>query len=797
MFMYILKGGRHMSHEKVLLLENLNCAHCAAKIEDRVSKLKNIKNSSLNFTAKTLNINIEDLNNSEETINDIKDIVSGLEPDVTVKEKKQTYEKYLILEGLVCTSCGQKIEEKTRAFNGVKNSNINYTNGKLSIELDDPYQWKNIKSKAKSLIAQIEPDVNIIDMDEDLPSNTIKRDNISVLSLNKSKLIRFSIGGLLFILALFTDTKIPKLSLFISSYILTGGDIVLRALKNILRGNLFDENFLMSIATLGAFAIGEYPEAVAVMLFYQTGEMFQDMAVTRSRRSIKDLMDIKPEYANIKKGNNTEKVSPESVNIDDIIVIKPGEKVPLDGIVVSGSSMMDTSPLTGESVPRKINVEDAVLSGFINTNGVLEVKVKKTFANSTVSKILELVENAGSKKAPTEKFMTKFSKYYTPVVVFSALALAVIPPLILQDASFSHWLYRALIFLVVSCPCALVVSIPLSFFGGIGGASKKGVLIKGGNFLEALNNAHMVVFDKTGTLTKGNFNVSSIVTKNNISKDSLLKFAAYSESYSNHPIAKSITKYYGKTIDESLIKDYKEISGHGIEAIIDGKKVAIGNNKLMKMNNIDCDTVNTTGTVVHLAIDNIYSGYIIISDTVKEDSRNAIQGIKDLGIKKTIMLTGDNKTTAENISKKLGIDEVYSELLPEGKVDIIEKLDSQKPDKSKIVFVGDGINDAPVLARADIGVSMGALGSDAAIEAADIVLMTDEPSKLIDAFKVARKTRKIVYQNIGFSLGIKLIVLIMGAIGMANMWEAVFADVGVALIAVLNSLRVLNVKNID
>ena len=583
--------------------------------------------------------------------------------------------------------------------------------------------------------------------------------------------------------------------MYLISYVLVGGEVVLGALRNIRRGQVFDENFLMGIATIGAFAIGEYPEGVAVMLFYQVGEMFQDMAVNRSRKSISALMDIRPDFANLKINGDIKKVDPEEVSIGDIIVVKPGEKVPLDGKVIEGSSMVDTAALTGESVPREVGRGDSILSGVINKNGLLTIEVEKEFGDSTVAKILDLVQNASSKKAPTENFITKFARYYTPTVVFAALALAIIPPLFIEDATFSDWVYRALSFLVVSCPCALVVSIPLGFFGGIGGASKNGILVKGGNYLEALNDVEMVVFDKTGTLTKGIFKVTEINSENNISKDELIAYAAYAENYSNHPIGASILKAYGKEIDKYKIENYEEISGHGVKVIIDGKEVLAGNYKLMNRENIPYKQVETIGTLVHVAIDKKYAGYIVISDELKEDSAKAIKDLKAIGVKKTVMLTGDNEKVGSKVAKELRLDEVYAELLPDQKVEKLELLFKEKSPKGKIVFVGDGINDAPVLARADIGIAMGGVGSDAAIEAADVVIMTDEPSKIASAIKIAKKTRSIVMQNIVFALGVKIIILGLVAIGMGTMWEAVFGDVGVALLAVLNAMRAMKVEN--
>ena len=586
-----------------------------------------------------------------------------------------------------------------------------------------------------------------------------------------------------------------QIALFIISYIIVGGDVVKRAVKNIFKGQVFDENFLMSIATIGAFFIGEYPEGVAVMLFYQVGELFQSYAVGKSRKSIASLMDIRPDYANVKKGDELVKVDPDEVQIGDIIVIKAGEKIPLDGKVIEGSSMIDTSALTGESVPREVEVGSDILSGCININGVITAEVTKEFGESTVSKILDLVENASSKKSNSEQFITKFARYYTPVVVIIAVFLAIIPPLVIDGATFSDWIYRALAFLVVSCPCALVISIPLSFFGGIGGASKKGVLVKGSNYLEALAETEIVVFDKTGTLTKGVFNVQEIHPEG-VSKEELLELTAHAESYSNHPISLSLKRAYSKEIDNGRISDVEEISGHGVIATVDGKKVMVGNIKLMKMMDISYFKGELIGTIVHVAVNNKYIGYIVIADEVKEDSAQAIKELKAANIKQTVMLTGDNKSIGSKVAKELGLDKVYAELLPADKVEKLEELFSQKSKKGKLAFVGDGINDAPVLARADIGIAMGGLGSDAAIEAADVVIMTDEPSKIATTMKISKKTLKIAHQNIVFAIGIKIIVLILSAFGITTMWAAIFADVGVTIIAVLNAFRALNVKNL-
>ncbi len=606
----------------------------------------------------------------------------------------------------------------------------------------------------------------------------------------KKLIWRLIISVALFAFALLIGNESMRLILFIVSYILAGGDVVKRAVRNIFRGNVFDENFLMAIASIGAFLIGAEPEGVAVMLFYQVGEAFQSYAVGQSRKSITSLMDIRPDYANVKAGDELVKTDPDDVKIGDIIVVKAGERVPLDGRVIEGTSMVDTSALTGESVPREITVGSDLLSGCINMNGVITAEVTKEFEESTVSKILDLVENASTKKSKSERFITKFARYYTPVVVIIAAILVVVPPLVIEGANFGDWIYRALAFLVVSCPCALVISVPLSFFGGIGGASKKGILIKGSNYLEALAQTEIVVFDKTGTLTKGVFNVQEIHAEG-ISEEELLKFAAYAESYSNHPISMSLKNAFNKDIDNDKISDVEEIPGHGVSATIEGNKVLAGNIKLMKENNIKYYDGELVGTVVHVAIDSSYAGYILIADEVKEDAADAIRMLKQANIKQTVMLTGDTKAAGEKVAGSLGVDKVYTELLPADKVEKVEELIEHKSAKGKLAFVGDGINDAPVLARADIGIAMGGLGSDAAIEAADIVIMTDEPSKIVTAMKISKKTLKIACENIIFAIAVKIIILALSAIGFATMWAAVFADVGVAVIAILNSFRAL------
>lgn len=619
------------------------------------------------------------------------------------------------------------------------------------------------------------------------------------LDKNRRQIIKILTGASVYAAGIIYNSGDFYISMliFVVAFVIIGGDILFNAVRNIFNGQIFDENLLMSLATIGAFAIGDYPEGVAVMLFYQIGELFQSFAVDRSRKSIADLMDIRPDYANVQRGDVLEKVYPDEVKINDVIVIKAGEKIPLDSEVISGTSTIDTSALTGESIPREISQGDTLLSGCVNINGMLTARVTKEFGESTVSKILDLVENASDKKSDSEKFITKFARYYTPAVVSAAALLAVIPPLIINGAVFSDWIYRALVFLVISCPCALVISIPLSFFGGIGGASKSGILIKGSNYLEALSKTEIVVFDKTGTLTKGVFAVQDIVPVGT-SKEDLLELAAYAEAYSNHPISVSLKKAYNKDIDHSRISDIEEIPGEGVLASINGKKIAAGNSKLMKrIHAKSSDTSAVLGTVIHVAVEDSYKGYIIIADEIKEDSLQTIRDLKAAGMKQIVMLTGDAKAIGEKAASLLGIDKVYTELLPADKVHKVEELLKQKSPKGKLVFVGDGINDAPVLALSDIGIAMGGLGSDAAIEAADVVIMTDEPHKLSVAISIAQKTLRIAKQNIVLALTVKSTVLALGAVGLASMWAAVFADVGVTILAILNAIRMLGIKQLQ
>lgn len=702
------------------------------------------------------------------------------------------------LKGLGCPNCASKIEHDIQKVNGIKEANMNFPNQTILIELDKAISIDTAIEQITKIVHNHESEVmvslkNNLDKKSKSHSHEHKHDQSYNDEMNetKTKFIRFGIGILIFALAIFIDIAAPfKLLIFIVAYAVFGGDVVITALKNILKGDFFDENFLMTIATLGAFAIGDYPEAVAVMLFYQIGEILQDLAVGRSRKSIRAIMDIRPDFANKITVNGTEKVEPSVIQIGDYILVKPGEKIPLDGVIEDGNSQLDTKALTGESVPRTVNIGDEVLSGCINQSGLLKIKVTKSFGESTVTKILELVENASARKAPTEKFITKFARYYTPAVVLLALAVAIIPPLITPEADFTIWLSRALIMLVISCPCAIVVSIPLGFFSGIGIASSKGILIKGSNYLQALNEVNTVVFDKTGTLTEGVFEVIETKAEDGYKND-LLKYTAIAEYHSTHPIAKSIIAKYNlanEKIDEKIIESYEEIAGYGVKVLADGKTILVGNIKLMNKEGMLPQKANSVGTVVYTAIDGIYAGYIVISDKLKKDSKQAIKSLNELGIKDTVMLTGDREITAKDIANKIGISKVYSELLPAQKVEKLEEISKQNQ-KGKVIFVGDGINDAPVLARADIGIAMGGAGSDAAVEAADIVIMHDEPSKIAEAIKIAKHTNKIVWQNIIFALGVKAIFLIMGGLGFANMWLAVFADVGVTLIAVLNSMR--------
>lgn len=748
--------------KKTFHLDGLDCANCAAKLERAVGALEIVKTVTVDFMTKKLILEAAD-DQFDAAFEQATAVITKIEPDVAVLTEKKA------------SKANKHANKKHMHAHEHGGENCEGCNG-CSCEVHDHDEHASHSH----------------DLDEDDHNTESGSTGDSYL---RTQMIRIVGTGIIMAAAMIMSSDmmlITELLMYLIAYLFIGGDILWKAVKNIFRGKVFDENFLMSIATVGAFFIGEYPEGVAVMLFYQIGELFQHYAVNRSRKSIAGLMDIRPDYANVLIDGEIVTGNPEDVEIGDIIVVKAGEKIPLDGKVVEGSSTIDTSALTGESMPREAQTGSEVLSGCINLTGVLNIEVTKEFGESTVSKILDLVENASSKKANAENFITKFAKYYTPVVVIIAALLAVIPPLLFGGV-WNDWIYRALSFLVVSCPCALVISIPLGFFGGIGGASKHGVLIKGSNYLEALADTQLVVFDKTGTLTKGKFSVTQINSVGMSDKE-LLELAAYAEAYSNHPISLSIKAAYDKAIDNSRVSDVEELAGYGVKAVIDGKTVLAGNTKLMEANNIAYTEVAAVGTVVHLAVNGVYGGYVMIADEIKPDAKQAIAALKASGVKKTVMLTGDSRLVGESVAKELGLDEVYTELLPADKVEQMEQLLTQKSGKGKLAFVGDGINDAPVLARADIGIAMGGLGSDAAIEAADIVIMTDEPSRIATAMKISRKTLGIVKQNIVFALVIKVLVLVLVGFGMSTMWEAVFADVGVSVIAILNSMRALGTK---
>ncbi|ODB60436.1 MULTISPECIES: heavy metal translocating P-type ATPase [Paenibacillus] len=801
------------------ILEGLDCANCALKIENGVSKIEGVLDCSVNFVTKTLTMTTSS-DQKEEVFRQTERKVHRLEPHVRMvvknargrlREDSRSNAGAVQSDSTEDCACGHEHDGEGEGHTHevgqhAAHSHAGHHHGAHGKQAhthdghnhgDHGHEHHNHHAEhehgeATHAHSHSHGDDGHAGHTHDHGTDGMRR-----------MIARLAIGAVVAAVAWWLPVEgVGKLALFLLAYIIVGGDVVLQAARSLVRGMAFDEYFLMTLATVGAFAIGEYPEGVAVMFFYQIGELFQGIAVNRSRKSISDLMDIRPDYANLKTAESVRRVSPEDVRIGDLIVIKPGEKIPLDGKVIDGKSHVDTSALTGESVPRTVEPGSSVLSGFINTNGLLTVEVSKEFSESAVSKILELVQNASAKKAPTEKFITKFSRYYTPVVVIVALLLAVVPPLVVPGAQFADWVYRALVFLVISCPCALVVSIPLGFFGGIGAASRSGILIKGGNYLEALNHVKYAVFDKTGTLTKGVFRVTGIYPAGDFTNESLLETAALAELHSTHPIAASLRESYGKELRAERVQQYSEISGHGIQAQIDGRLVSAGNAKLMEREHVVFNAAQQAGTldegtVVHVAVDGTYAGCILISDEVKEDAAQTVASLKKLGVVKTIMLTGDNRTVAEAVGRQLGLDEVRAELLPQHKAEAIEQLSASKKTSDKILFVGDGINDTPVLALADVGVAMGGLGSDAAIEAADIVIMNDEPSRLVTAIHIAKRTRRIVWQNIIFALGVKAVFLTLGAFGIATMWEAVFSDVGVTLLAVLNVMRVLKVRSYE
>jgi len=723
------------------------------------------------------------------------------------------------VNGMDCTSCKMKIEGSLERLRGVAEASVTLATGRLTVTYDPEQVSKaTIQERIKSLGYVIETTKLPTPVSTHEHHNTHVKENSSEDShtynqhdteeynhghshVSNEFNLKQELPPVLVAIALFsiailfeqplhhTPYHVAEFAVILPAYLLSGWTVLKTAGRNILRGQIFDENFLMTIATLGALAIHQLPEAVAVMLFFRVGELFQEYSVRRSRRSIQALLEVRPDTANLKRNGTVQQVSPEKVNVGDLILVKPGEKVPLDGEILEGTSQVDTSALTGESVPRPVQPGDTILAGMISQSGVLTIRVTKLFGESSIAKILDLVENASSKKAATEKFITRFARYYTPIVVFLSVAVALLPPLLIPGSNHSDWVYRALVLLVISCPCGLVISIPLGYFGGIGGAAKHGILVKGSTFLDALTAVKTVVFDKTGTLTKGTFKVTQVVAQNGFSKSELLSLAAKAESHSNHPVALSIREAYGQSIAESEVTNYEEIAGYGIWAVVQNQVVIAGNDRLLHREKIDHKTCDVAGTVVHLAVDEHYAGYILIADEIKEDATQALQDLRRMGVEQTVMLTGDNQSVARFVAGQVGVDAFVAELLPEGKVDEVEKL-LDRAGKAKLVFVGDGINDAPVIARADIGMAMGGLGSDAAIETADVVLMTDAPSKVAEAIKIARKTRQIVMQNIVVALAIKALFIALGTVGVATLWEAVFADVGVALLAILNATRI-------
>lgn len=777
--------------ETKFILQGLNCAHCASKIESLVKKLEYVEDANLNFVSKTLDINLKSTN-EHNIFNDVKRIVKRLEPDVEVivDENSSVFETENYSNTSECIdscNCDCNHEHIHQHSNSCDCNHVHTHQNGNSCNCSHEHIQHKLHSYNNE--QNTEESINTKNTDK---ANTLRNNK----KLNKAKLIRIVLATAFFIPSIIFESN-GTLSMILSSiaYIIIGYNIVIKAFKNLINGQVFDENFLMSVASIGAFVIGEYPEATGVMLFYTIGEYFQGLAVNKSRNQIQSLLNIKPDYANLKLNDKLIKISPNKIKVGDIIVVKSGEKVPLDGIIIEGSTSLDTSALTGESMPVDKTEGDEILSGSINQTGVISVKVTKIFKESTVSKILYMVEKAANRKSHTENFISKFARYYTPIVVAVAAIIAVIPPVIFK-APLNEWLYKGLTFLVVSCPCALVLSIPLTYFSGIGRASRSGILIKGSNYLEALSKAEIAVFDKTGTLTEGKFNVIEVNNNSdNISNEELLEIAAYGEYYSNHPIAISVKEKYNKNIDENRISEYTEIAGFGIQTKLDGKPLLVGNIKLMKRNNIKFNiATDKPGTTLYIAYNGTYAGNIVISDKIKADTFGLINSLKSLGIKETVMLTGDNSITAKYVQKQTGIDNVYSELLPTDKVTKVEEIFMKKSEKGKLIFVGDGINDAPVLTRADIGIAMGGIGSDAAIESADVVIMNDEPSKLIESIKIANKTKSIVWQNIIFSLGVKLIVMLLTIYTNVTMPLAVFADVGVAIIAVLNASRILKLK---
>lgn len=775
-----------------LELNGLNCLDCASKIEDLASEIQGVNSTNLNFVTKKFKLDIDDNGEVDIISKRVIDIIKHLEPDVDIVDltnnKTNDLEINLKLEGLNCADCATKIDKFTKSIKGVESVNLEFLTNKMKVKIRENIDIDKVKLEINHIVKTLEPDVEVIDLD-------FKRDKEKKTSfidkIDRDDLYRMLISGILAITpVLFGFTGIIRFLFYFASYLIIGQKVIIQAFKNTMAGVPFDENFLMTIATIGAFVIGEYPEGVMVMLLYQIGETMQGIAVNHSRDSITSLMDIRPDYANLKLNGEILTVDPEEIKIGDLILVRPGEKVPLDGIVVEGESSLDTSNITGESVPRSVKIGEDIYSGVVNLQGLLTLKVTKEFGESTISKVLDLVENASSKKAETENFITKFSRYYTPVVVFIALGIAIIPSVFMGGA-WKEWLYRASVFLVISCPCALVISVPLGFFGGLGAASKTGILIKGGNYLEALTEVDTMVFDKTGTITEGIFDVREIHTYDDYSKEEVLEIAAYGEIYSNHPIATSIINKYNREIDRSKLSDYKDIAGKGIEVKLDNEKILIGNKSLFQSNNVTLRESDSTGTVVYVGKENQHIGTIIVSDKIKDNILSDLKELRRIGINEMVMLSGDNKATVKQIGNQVGMTDYYGDLLPHDKVEIFERILEKRKGKSKVAFIGDGVNDAPSLARADVGIAMGGLGSDAAIEASDIVIMTDDIGKIASGIKIARNTKKIVIQNIALALGVKLIVLGLGAFGNASMWQAVFADVGVSIIAILNSIRAL------
>ncbi|MCK9471445.1 MAG: cadmium-translocating P-type ATPase [Bacilli bacterium] len=774
--------------KKELLLEGLNCSKC---LEDIKNKL-NLKDYNLIIDYKTMNISFTVNEGSEydNLIKYINNVLNNHEHTIKIHEKSLEREegKTLVIGKLSCSNCAAKIESKVRNISGVKKAEIDFVNSKLNIVAASKADLDRVLIETKKIVKSIEPGAHVHEEHNGSHDHHHHHGDAGIVKKTVTTLV---LAAIPLLLAIFLNLdNFVELGLFLVSYLIVGRSVITKALRSISRGDFFDENTLMMIATIGAFFIGEYHEAIAVMAFYLVGEMFQDLAVDKSRKSISELMDIKSDYANVLEGEKIIKLASADVLVGSLVIVKPGEKIPLDGIVYEGEAHIDTSSITGESIPRFVKVGSEVLSGFINKDKVLVIKTTKLYSDSTVSKIIELVENASSRKAPTENFITKFARVYTPIVVLTAFILAVLPPIILKQ-EFSIWIYRALSFLVVSCPCALVISVPLGFYGGIGFASRNGVLVKGGNYLEAFKNSEEIIFDKTGTLTSGKFKIAKINTTA-IDQAKLLEFAAYAEYYSIHPIAAAIKESYQKDIDIARIKKYQEFSGLGISAIIDDVNILIGNQSLMEDNKIDFIEAKQAGTILYIAIDNKFVGSIVIVDEIKAEAKGVISKLKNLGVNKITMITGDKESVASEVANELRIDEFYSEVLPHQKVEILEN--KVKNSNKKIVFVGDGINDAPVLAISDIGISMGEAGSDAAIEASDIVIMNDNLMKIVDARQIARKTSRVVWQNIAFALFVKISVLIFAALGFINMWIAVFADVGVSLIAILNATRILKMK---